>query len=133
NKPTGYICSRRGQGSRTVYDLLPDKYRSLKTAGRLDKESSGLLILTNNGNLANQLTHPRYEKEKVYKVKLNKPLTGADKNKLLEGVKLDDGPSRFIKIEQNPQGVCEVTLSEGRNRQIRRTFDTLGYKVVYLH
>src|SRR5690348_2303384 len=58
NKPTGYVSSRAGQGSRTVYDLLPPKLHTLKTVGRLDKESSGLLLLTNDGNLANQLTHP---------------------------------------------------------------------------
>src|SRR5680860_37304 len=62
NKPTGYVCSRKGQGSKTIYELLPGKYKSLKPVGRLDKDSSGLLLMTNNGQLANELTHPRYQK-----------------------------------------------------------------------
>ena len=74
NKPVGYVCSRDGQGSQTIYELLPADLHSLKPVGRLDKDSSGLLLLTNDGTLANQLTHPRYEKIKEYIVQLNKPL-----------------------------------------------------------
>jgi 23S rRNA pseudouridine2605 synthase len=133
NKPAGYVSSRSGQGSKTVYDLLPEKYHCLKTIGRLDKDSSGLLLLTNDGELANELTHPKYQKEKLYKVKLNKPLRPADKNKLKSGIKLDDGPSKFINIKNYPDGELEVKVAEGRNRQIRRTFEALGYKVTNLH
>src|SRR5665213_2596758 len=81
NKPAGYVCSRAGQGSRTIYDLLPSEYHQLKPVGRLDKDSSGLLLLTNDGQLANQLAHPRYAKTKTYEVTLDKPLTKIDQAK----------------------------------------------------
>ncbi|HSX44613.1 MAG TPA: pseudouridine synthase [Candidatus Saccharimonadales bacterium] len=131
NKPIGYICSRNGQGSQTIYDLLPAKYHNLKPVGRLDKDSSGLLVLTNDGELANQLTHPSFQKEKIYEVKLNKTLTTGDQTQIFEGVKLHDGLSslRLQGVDKN----WKVTMSEGRNRQIRRTFDALGYTVVKLH
>lgn len=132
NKPTGYVCSRRGQGSKTIYALLPDKYHHLKPVGRLDKDSSGLLLLTNNSKLANELTHPSHQKEKMYKVSLNKTLELSDKKKLLTGVKLYDGMSKFIKVKHCSDHKYEVILKEGRNRQIRRTFNTLGYKIDYL-
>lgn len=133
NKPTGYVCSRKGQGSRTIYDLLPEKYHHLKPVGRLDKDSSGLILLTNNGKLANELTHPRYHKEKVYEVSLNKTLAPNDQNKLLTGVILSDGMSKFTNIKEYSDKSYEVILKEGRNRQIRRTFNALGYKVERLH
>ena len=66
NKPVGYVVSRDGQGSQTIYDLLPEEYQGLKPIGRLDKDSSGLLLLTNDGTLAQELTHPKYHKQKVY-------------------------------------------------------------------
>src|SRR5579883_1748254 len=74
NKPVGYVVSRNGQGSRTIYDLLPAQYHNLKPIGRLDKDSSGLLLLTNDGQLAHDLTHPSRQKEKVYEIQLNEPL-----------------------------------------------------------
>lgn len=132
NKPSGYVCSRQGQGSKTVYELLPAQYHSLKPIGRLDKDTSGLLLLTDDGELANNLTHPRYQKEKVYSVKLNKPLDQEAKNKLQTGVKLSDGLSKFIQIKDCSDNIYEVTLAEGRNRQIRRTFNSLGYKITLL-
>lgn len=133
NKPVGYVCSRRGQGSKTVYDLLPETYHKLKPIGRLDKDSSGLLLLTNDGELANELTHPKYQKEKVYRVKLNKTLLPEDKNKLLTGVELVDGVSKFIKLADCSNRTYEVVMAEGRKRQIRRTFIALGYEVIELH
>jgi 23S rRNA pseudouridine2605 synthase len=133
NKPTGYVCSRQGQGSRTVYDLLPAKYHSLKPIGRLDKESSGILLFTDNGDLANEITHPRYQKEKVYQVSLNKTLEPHDKTKLLTGVSLSDGMSKFINIKYCSNNMYEIALAEGRNRQIRRTLNSLGYKTTALH
>jgi pseudouridine synthase len=133
NKPEGYVCSRNGQGSKTIYELLPEKFNVLKPVGRLDKDSSGLLLLTNEGRLANELTHPRYQKNKVYQVKLNKALDQKDKTKLLTGVELSDGLSKFIRLYDCSGNTYEVTLSEGRNRQIRRTFNALGYKITSLH
>lgn len=134
NKPAGYVASREGQGSRTIYELLPAKLARLKPIGRLDKDSSGLLLLTDDGELAQKLTHPKYQKQKVYEVKLNKPLASADKIKIEQGVMLDDGPSSF-KLEQirGDQHDWKITMREGRNHQIRRTFKTLGYQVTRLH
>ena len=74
NKPTGYVVSRDGQGNRTIYELLPPELRHLKPVGRLDKDSSGLLLLTNDGQLAQELTHPRYQKTKIYEVRVSQPL-----------------------------------------------------------
>lgn len=133
NKPMGYVCSRNGQGSKTVYNLLPAKYQNLKTIGRLDKDSSGLVLLTNDGELSNRLAHPRYQKEKIYAVKLDKALAQIHKNQLLTGVELEDGLSKFIKIKDCSNDIIEITLQEGRNRQIRRTLAALGYQVVKLH
>ncbi|MBQ6396497.1 rRNA pseudouridine synthase, partial [Candidatus Saccharibacteria bacterium] len=75
NKPVGYVCSRRAQGdAKTIYELLPEKYQDLKTVGRLDKNSSGLILLTNDGDFAFKMTHPKFRKNKVYEVELDKPL-----------------------------------------------------------
>lgn len=135
NKPTGFVSSRLGQGSRTIYDLLPEKFHSLKSIGRLDKESSGLLLLTDDGDLAHQLTHPRYAKAKIYIVRLNKPLSFDHQKKLNEsGVVLEDGVSRLsLTAVDTNANQWQVTLHEGRNRQIRRTFAALGYEVQRLH
>lgn len=136
NKPVGYVVSRDGQGSKTIYDLLPPELHSLKPVGRLDKNSSGLLLLTDDGLLAHELTHPRYQKKKVYQVSLNKPLTPEDWQKITkQGVLLEDGVSKFeLKLhEKNDRIQWIVTMHEGRNRQIRRTFEALGYKVAKLH
>jgi|AntRauTorckE6833_2_1112554.scaffolds.fasta_scaffold00034_81 23S rRNA pseudouridine2605 synthase len=136
HKPLGYVCSRDGQGSKTIYDLLPKKFQNLKPVGRLDKDSSGLLLLTNDGRLSNQLTHPSFKKQKVYKVALDKPLI---KNDLLaiskKGINIgDDRPSSFqLQPIDGAAKQCLATLEEGRNRQIRRTFAALDYKVQRLH
>jgi 23S rRNA pseudouridine2605 synthase len=132
NKPAGYICSRDGQGSRTIYNLLPEQYHTLKSIGRLDKDSSGLLLLTNDGELANKLTHPSYSKVKVYEVTLSKPLTQQALRQIGIGVKIDDYTSKLSA--SNIHGAClQVALSQGRNRQIRKTFEALRYTVVTLN
>lgn len=136
NKPVNYVCSRKQQGdSPTVYDLLPTKFHSLKTVGRLDRNSSGLILLTNDGDFAYKMTHPKFYKTKVYQVKLSKPLQPQDQQTINDaGVKLPDGPSQ-LKLESNDnKGLSwTVKMHEGRNRQIRRTFDALGYEVIKLH
>lgn len=138
HKPVGYICSRRSQGSApTLYELLPAKYQKLKTVGRLDKDSSGLILLTNDGDFAFQMTHPKFRKTKIYEVELDKSLEPLHQQMISDfGVMLDDGPSQF-KIIKDDIGVSTscytVVLTEGRNRQIRRTFAALGYKVTKLH
>jgi 23S rRNA pseudouridine2605 synthase len=134
NKPVGYVCSREGQGSKTVYELLPSEFHRLKPVGRLDKNSSGLLLLTNDGQLAQELTHPSHQKQKVYEVTLDKPLQPLHRQMISDhGVSLEDGPSKFELERINDDSSWRITMSEGRNRQIRRTFAALGYGVTSLH
>lgn len=136
NKPEGYVCSRDGQGSQTIYDLLPPELHHLKPVGRLDKDSSGLLVLTNDGKLAQQLTHPSFQKIKQYEVTLNQPLQPLHRQMIADfGIQLQDGPSRLQleRLHEASDMAWKVTMREGRNRQIRRTFEALGYKVVKLH
>ena len=131
NKPVGYVCSRDGQGSKTVYNLLPVELHKLKPVGRLDKSSSGLLLLTDDGKLANELTHPSNQKVKVYEITLLKPLTAHDQRTITQGVLLDDGISH-LKLTGSSKN-WTVHMQEGRNRQIRRTFEAIGYTVNKLH
>lgn len=135
NKPPGYVCSRDGQGGSTIYELLPGQLHNLKPIGRLDKYSSGLLLLTDDGQLSYELTHPKFGKDKIYKIALNKPLSIDDQRRIATGVMLDDGLSR-LKLEQlNKSDLTnwKVIMHEGRNRQIRRTFAALGYSIPKLH
>lgn len=136
NKPVGYVVSREGQGSKTIYDLLPPELYQLKPVGRLDKDSSGLLLLTNNGELAHQLTHPSFRKTKIYEVELDAPLEPLHRQMIADmGVQLDDGPSRLglERLQEGNDRAWRITMHEGRNRQIRRTFSALGYTVTRLH
>ena len=138
NKPVGYICSRKQQGTApTIYALLPRHYHHLKVAGRLDKDSCGLVLLTDDGDLIFQLTHPKFNKQKIYHVGLNKPLDPNDKKKIEDGVELEDGTSKFTITKLTPltnkkPNMYKVVMSEGRNRQIRRTFSSLRYEVTFL-
>lgn len=135
NKPTGYVVSKDGQGSNTIYDLLPKTLRHLNPAGRLDKDSSGLLIMTNDGNLLNQLTHPSQNKDKIYTVTLNHPLTTNDFDAIKHGVSIGDKKPSIMLVTPDPTDslIYQVILTEGRNRQIRRTFKGLGLEVIKLH
>jgi len=136
NKPRGYVVSRDGQGSKTVYDLLPPEYQQLNPVGRLDKDSSGLLLLTNDGQLANELTHPSRQKVKIYEVSLDKPLQPLHRQMISDhGLMLEDGLSKLLleRRKESDDHAWTVTMHEGRNRQIRRTFAALGYTVQTLH
>ncbi len=136
NKPVGFVTSRDGQGSKTIYDLLPPELHHLKPVGRLDKTSSGLLLLTNDGALAQQLTHPSHHKTKLYEVELDRPLQPLHRQMIAEtGINLEDGPSRLglERLKENSGTAWRVIMHEGRNRQIRRTFGALGYTVIKLH
>ena len=135
NKPYGYVCSREGQGSSTIYELLPPEYHALKPVGRLDRNSTGLLLLTNDGELANQLTHPRYAKTKIYEVSLRQHLEPLHQQVINDrGIMLEDGLSKLNLDKLNDAAThFRVTMQEGRNRQIRRTFAALGYNVTKLH
>lgn len=185
NKPVGYVCSHRAQSrlARTIYELLPDEYRSLNSVGRLDRNSSGLILLTNDGEFSHRMTHPRYHKVKIYEVTLDHLLEPLHQQMISDyGVTLEDGVSQFVveRVEeargkrQEARGLGEensqttpiedsssnlsfetlatspdvsletrgskemvaargqshsqiyrITMHEGRNRQIRRTFATL--------
>lgn len=138
HKPVGFVCSRRAQGSTpTLYDLLPPDLHKLKTVGRLDKDTSGLILLTDDGDFSYQMTHPKFHKEKIYEVILDHPLTPLHQQMISDyGVEIGDGVSRFqvIRNEAHPDRKhFTLILSEGRNRQIRRTFAALGYEVTKLH
>ena len=137
NKPVGYVCSRKRQGDTpTIFELLPEKYQSLKNVGRLDRDSSGLILLTNDGDFAFQMTHPKFVKANVYEVEIDRELEPLHQQMISDfGVDLPDGRSQLglARLSDNNRRQWQVTMSEGRNRQIRRTFDALGYKVVALH
>lgn len=136
NKPAGYVCSRRAQGDfPTIYELLPEKFRSLKTVGRLDRDSSGLILLTNDGDFAYQMTHPSFVKQKIYEVELDQDLAPLHQQEIAEfGIEIGDGISKLgLTHLDEGRKRWQVTMSEGRNRQIRRTFAALGYTVVKLH
>lgn len=135
NKPVGYVCSRRAQGDApTIYDLLPEKYRILKTVGRLDKDSSGLILLTNDGDFNFQMTHPKFVKTKIYKVELDRALEPLHQQEISDfGIEIGDGISKLgLERLDDSRKHWRVTMSEGRNRQIRRTFAALGYAVTKL-
>lgn len=135
NKPVGYVCSRRRQDAvPTIYELLPEKYQQLKTVGRLDKDSSGLILLTNDGDFGFQMTHPKFAKHKLYEVELERALEPLHQQMIGDfGVELKDGRSRLglTKLDEGRRKWL-VEMSEGRNRQIRRTFGALGYTVTGL-
>lgn len=136
NKPAGYVCSRKRQGNApTMYELLPKELQNLKSVGRLDKDSSGLILLTNDGDFAFRMTHPKFYKTKKYTVTLDRALEPLHQQMISDfGIKLPDGISKMeLERIDDSRLNWDVTLHEGRNRQIRRTFDALGYKVVTLH
>ena len=136
NKPVNYVCSRAQQGGcPTIYALLPKQFHNLKPVGRLDKNSSGLLILTDDGDFAFSHTHPQFYKTKVYKVGINTPLAPLHQQMISDfGITLEDGPSKLsLSPLDDSRQSWTVTMHEGRNRQIRRTFFSLGYEVTRLH
>jgi 23S rRNA pseudouridine2605 synthase len=134
NKPTGYVCSRRDQGDApTIYAILPPGYQAFKPVGRLDKDSSGLILLSNDGDFAYRMTHPKFNKVKVYTVELDHELAPLHQQMISDyGVQLEDGLSKFTVVREQGKRY-EITMHEGRNRQIRRTFGALGYTVTALH
>jgi len=135
NKPIGYVSSRRQVGEvPTLYALLPEKYHNLKPVGRLDKDSSGLLLLTDDGDFAYNMTHPKFYKVKTYEVSLDTDLQPLHQQMISDfGVTLEDGPSKLSLEKRDNAKDWLVTMHEGRNRQIRRTFSSLGYTVTNLH
>lgn len=137
NKPKGYICSVKDEkGRKTVMELLPKTSSRVVPVGRLDYDSEGLLLFTNDGDLINRLTHPRHEIPKTYLVKIEGDIQESALAKLRAGVELDgrltnksnvkviDSDDKFTKLS--------ITITEGRNRQVRRMFESVGKEVVFL-
>jgi 23S rRNA pseudouridine2605 synthase len=132
NKPIKTICSKVQQGNvATVYSLLPEDLQHLTYVGRLDKDTSGLLIMSNDGDLIQAVTHPSHQVIKQYEAQLPRTLRPQDLQALQAGVALEDGIS---KLEVSGKGRdWVIKIHEGRNRQIRRTFEALGYELDRLH
>jgi len=129
HKPKGYVCTKRAQaGQRTVFELLPPEYQHLNTVGRLDKDSEGVLLFTNDGELSNRLTHPKYGKEKVYIVTVRGRVVDKDLQQIRKGMRLisySTAPALAKLIsyqEQDDRSVLEIVLREGKKRQIRNMF-----------
>ena len=132
NKPAGVVSTAREPGSRpAVVDLVETSAR-LYPVGRLDADSTGLLLLTNDGELANLLTHPRYEVPKTYRARLRSSLADRDLERLRQGVELEDGLTAPAQVRRLGEREIEVVLREGRNRQVRRMLEAVGNEVVAL-
>src|SRR5205814_927553 len=136
-KPKGYLTTYRDpQGRPTIYDLLPERGEYVFPVGRLDLETSGLLILTNDTQFAERLTNPEYHVPKTYLVKASAHLTDDDLDKLRRGLELRDGPTRPAAVtrvrESGGKTVFEITITEGRNRQVRRMVEALDASVLKL-
>ncbi len=132
NKPAGYISTAREPGSRRAVVELVNSRSRLYPVGRLDAESTGLLLLTNDGELANRLTHPRYEVEKTYIATLKRPPRGPELKRLAAGVELEDGMTAPAKVRRRDELTLQITIREGRNRQVRRMVEEIGNRVVSL-
>jgi 23S rRNA pseudouridine2605 synthase len=132
NKPLDVISTADEPGKRTaVVDLVNSSAR-LYPVGRLDADSTGLILLSNDGELANRLTHPRYEVEKTYRLRLRKPVTGEAIEQLRKGVRLEDGMTSSATVRKLGESEIDVTIHEGRNRQVRRMVEAIGNEVVSL-
>ena len=130
HKPTGYLCTRHDpQGRRTIYDLIPKAFHHLHSIGRLDLESSGLLLLTTSGELTEQLTHPRHQVEKEYHLLLDRPFDRERIPLLLKGIHLEEGLAKAHAAHSLSRKRLSIVLRQGYNRQIRRMLDALDYKV----
>ena len=135
NKPKGVLSTVSDErGRRTVIDLLPQKYRQMRLypVGRLDMDSTGLILLTNDGDLAHRLTHPSYEHEKEYHVRIRGELAEDDIKKLEKGIRLEDGMTAPAGVEKLGGSRYGITIHEGRKRQVRRMFEALGHPVLEL-
>lgn len=137
HKPVGYICSNKDpKGRPLLKELFPIDYKDkLMSVGRLDFDTEGLIVLTNNGDLAHRMMHPKYELSKEYLVLLNKPLKDSDMLSIKNGkIVLEDGPLSKVKLSvgDSRKVLWKIVVHEGRNRFVRRIFETVGYEVLSL-
>jgi 23S rRNA pseudouridine2605 synthase len=133
HKPAGFVSTRRDAHARdTIFDLVPPKLGNLFHAGRLDAQTEGLLVLTNDGDLALRLTHPRYKVDKEYEVTLDRPWDRSLTPRLLRGIVLDGERARFSELRCLSPTRLRVVLRQGLNRQIRRMFEAVGFTVKHL-
>lgn len=136
-KPAGYITTSDDEnGRKTIYDLIPENLHHLKPVGRLDKDSTGLIILTNDGDLINDLTHPSVKVPKLYRVSINGKITQNDIDKMYKGIEIEPGKIAYAEVDvlniDNTHTEMEVMLYQGLNRQIRKMFEHLGFEVLTL-
>ncbi|MFL6516330.1 MAG: pseudouridine synthase [Chthoniobacterales bacterium] len=133
HKPAGFVSTRKDAHARdTVFDLLPSKFRNLFHVGRLDAQTEGLLVLTNEGDLAQRVTHPRFKVDKEYEVTLDKAWDVSLTDKMLRGIMLDGERARILSLRVVTPTCLRLVLRQGINRQIRRMFEALGYRVKHL-
>ena len=132
NKPAGVVSTASEPGRRRAVTELVDSARRLYPVGRLDADSTGLILLTNDGELANRLTHPRYGVPKTYSVRLARPPADTDLERLRGGVRLEDGPTAAAQVDRVGERELEVTIREGRKRQVRRMAEAVGNEVTAL-
>ncbi len=134
NKPAGVVSTARDtHGRPTVVELVDSGGARLYPVGRLDADTTGLILLTNDGELANALTHPRFEVPKTYRARVERgPVSDRAVRRLREGVQLEDGFTAPARVRRAAPDVLEITIHEGRNRQVRRMLDAVGHPVVAL-
>jgi 23S rRNA pseudouridine2605 synthase len=132
NKPAGVVSTAREPGRRQAVVELVDSKRRVYPVGRLDADSTGLILLTNDGELANRLTHPRYGVKRTYRVRLRRAASESQVRRLRRGVELDEGPTAPAAVRRMSPRVLEMTIGEGRNRQVRRMIEAVGNDVVGL-
>ena len=136
-KPAGYITTADDEnGRKTIYDLIPENLYHLKPVGRLDKDSTGLIILTNDGDLINDLTHPSVKVPKLYRVSINGKISQNDIDTMYKGIEIEPGKIAYAEVDvlevDNNHTVMEIMLYQGLNRQIRKMFEHLGFEVLTL-
>jgi 23S rRNA pseudouridine2605 synthase len=132
NKPAGVVSTAREPGERPAVVELVDSPARLYPVGRLDADSTGLLLLTNDGELANRLTHPRYGVAKTYRVRLRRAPSEGEIERLRRGVDLEDGPTAPAEVRRASEREIEIVIREGRNRQVRRMAEAVGNRVLGL-
>ena len=136
-KPSGYITTADDEkGRKTIYDILPENYKTMKPVGRLDKDSTGLLIMTNDGDLINELTHPSVKVPKIYIVTIDGKINQNQLEQMAKGIEIEKGKIAYAECAvleiSNKSTMLQVVLYQGMNRQIRKMFDFLGFEVVSL-